>query len=229
MKELIHNDWEEVLTPIFASEQYGQLHQFLRNEYANQTIYPEMHHIFQAFEWTSFANTKVVILGQDPYHEPHQAHGLSFSVLPGNVLPPSLRNIYKELQTDVGATPVKHGYLKSWADQGVLLLNSVLTVRAHQAYSHRGKGWEQLTDAAIKALAERGGVVFILWGNAAKAKREFINETKNAVITSVHPSPLSASRGFFGSRPFSQANEALLKFGEQPINWQLPSEPENAE
>lgn len=226
MNQLIHNDWEQVLSSVFESPEYARLHQFLKQEYDSQTIYPDMYHIFQAFEWTSFAETKVVILGQDPYHEPHQAHGLSFSVLPGNDLPPSLRNIYKELQTDVGATPVKHGYLKSWADQGVLLLNSVLTVRAHQAYSHRNHGWELLTDAAIKALAQRGGVVFILWGNAAKAKREFIDETKNKVITSVHPSPLSASRGFFGSRPFSQANQALIVFGEQPINWQLPETPE---
>lgn len=225
MKELIHNDWQEILEPVFESKEYADLHQFLRSEYATKTVYPDMYHIFQAFEWTSFKNTKVVILGQDPYHEPNQAHGLSFSVLPGNQVPPSLKNIYKELETDVGATPVNHGYLKAWADQGVLLLNSVLTVRAHQAYSHRGKGWELLTDQAIKALSQRGGVVFILWGNAAKSKRNFIDESKNVVISSVHPSPLSAYGGFFGSRPFSQANQALLKFGETPINWQLPSDP----
>ena len=225
MKELIHNDWQQVLEPVFESAEYAQLHQFLRQEYQTETIYPDMYHIFQAFEWTSFKQTKVVILGQDPYHEPNQAHGLSFSVLPGNQVPPSLKNIYKELETDVGATPVNHGYLKAWADQGVLFLNSVLTVRAHKAYSHRGKGWEILTDQAIKALSERGGVVFILWGNAAKAKRNFIDESKNVVLSSVHPSPLSAYGGFFGSRPFSQANQALEKFGETPINWQLPSDP----
>lgn len=225
MKELIHNDWQQVLEPVFESPEYAKLHQFLRAEYQEETIYPDMYHIFQAFDWTSFKETKVVILGQDPYHEPNQAHGLSFSVLPGNQVPPSLKNIYKELSTDVGATPVDHGYLKAWADQGVLLLNSVLTVRAHKAYSHRGKGWEILTDQAIKALSERGGVVFILWGNAAKAKRNFIDESKNVVLSSVHPSPLSAYGGFFGSRPFSQANQALEKFGETPINWQLPSDP----
>ncbi|WP_461218822.1 uracil-DNA glycosylase [Lapidilactobacillus salsurivasis] len=226
MKQLIPNDWQAILEPVFASPEYTQLHQFLRQEYQNQTIYPDMYHIFQAFDWTPFAETKVVILGQDPYHEPGQAHGLSFSVRPGIAIPPSLRNIYQELATDVGARPVQHGYLKAWADQGVLLLNSVLTVRAHQAYSHRGRGWEMLTDQAIKALSQRGGVVFILWGAAARAKRELIDETRNTVLTSAHPSPLSAYRGFFGSKPFSQANEALQRYGEQPIDWQLPTTPE---
>ena len=225
MKQIIDNDWQEILDPVFESPEYARLHQFLKNEYQTQTIYPDMYHIFQAFEWTPFNKVKVVILGQDPYHEPDQAHGLSFSVRPGTQIPPSLRNIYKELATDVGAKPVNHGYLKSWADQCVLLLNAVLTVRAHQAYSHRGKGWERLSDQAIAALSERGGVVFILWGNAAKAKRELIDESKNTVITSVHPSPLSASRGFFGSKPFSKTNAALIKYGEQPIDWQLPENP----
>lgn len=222
MKVLIHNDWQEVLEKQFAAPYYGQLHEFLKEEYAHHTIYPEMHHIFQAFEWTPFSQVKVVILGQDPYHNPHQAHGLSFSVLPGVPVPPSLQNIYKELQADLGYPPVRHGYLKSWAQQGVLLLNSVLTVRAGDAFSHAGKGWETLTDAAIKALSARGGVVFILWGNAAKKKIPLIDKERNRIIASAHPSPLSASRGFFGSRPFSRANAALAELGESPINWQLP-------
>lgn len=223
MKTLIHNDWQQVLEPVFAGEQYAHLHAFLKNEYATQTIYPEMHHIFQAFEWTSFANTKVVILGQDPYHEPEQAVGASFAVAPGVQLPPSLVNIYTELQSDLGIAPVNHGYLKSWAKQGVLLLNAVLTVRRGAAYSHRGRGWEELTDAAIAALSKRGGVVFILWGRAAQNKRPMIDEQTNRVIASPHPSPLSAYRGFFGSKPFSRANADLAAMGEQAIDWQLPA------
>ena len=222
MKTLIHNDWQQVLEPVFAGEQYAHLHAFLKNEYATQTIYPEMHHIFQAFEWTSFADTKVVILGQDPYHEPQQAVGASFAVAPGVQLPPSLVNIYTELQSDLGIAPVNHGYLKSWAEQGVLLLNAVLTVRRGAAYSHRGRGWEELTDAAIAALSKRGGVVFILWGRAAQNKRPMIDEQTNRVIASPHPSPLSAYRGFFGSKPFSRANADLAAMGEQAIDWQLP-------
>ncbi len=223
VKTLIENDWQEVLKDEFNKDYYHKLHNFLKEEYETKTIYPNMYEIFQAFQWTSFSDTKVVILGQDPYHEPHQAIGCSFAVSPGVKLPPSLRNIYKELQTDVGATPVDHGYLKSWADQGVLLLNSVLTVRRGQAYSHRGKGWEQLTDYAISALSKKGGVVFILWGNAAKSKSSLIDTSKNTIISSVHPSPLSAYNGFFGSKPFSQTNEALLRYNERVINWQLPT------
>lgn len=222
MKIIIHNDWQTILAPQFASPQYAQLHDFLKSEYMTQTIYPEMHHIFQAFEWTPFDDVKVVILGQDPYHEPNQAVGASFAVAPGVPLPPSLVNIYKELQSDLGIAPVTHGYLKSWAEQGVLLLNAVLTVRRGAANSHRGHGWETLTDAAIAALSARGNCVFILWGRAAQNKRPMIDETKNTVIASVHPSPLSAYRGFFGSRPFSQANAALSAMGQSPIDWQLP-------
>lgn len=225
MKTLIHNDWQTVLAPVFAGPEYAALHQFLKQEYQTQTIYPEMHHIFQAFEWTSFADTKVVILGQDPYHGPNQAVGASFAVAPGVPLPPSLQNIYKELQDDLGYPPVNHGYLQAWAQQGVLLLNAVLTVRAGQAYSHQHHGWEQLTDAAIAALSDRGGVVFILWGSAAKAKAALIDTSKNRIISSPHPSPLSAYRGFFGSKPFSKTNAALVQMGEQPINWQLPAQP----
>lgn len=223
MKPFIHNDWWDVLEPEFQQAYYAQLHNFLKSEYQHQTIYPEMHHIFEAFNWTPFSDVKVVILGQDPYHGPHQAHGLSFSVLPGVQIPPSLQNIYKELQNDFGYPPVKHGYLEKWAKQGVLLLNSVLTVREGQAFSHRGKGWEKLTDAAIHALSVRSQpVVFILWGKAAQSKINLINTDTNIVLQSPHPSPLSANRGFFGSRPFSKTNKALVAMGETPIDWQLP-------
>ncbi|UQS83817.1 uracil-DNA glycosylase [Bombilactobacillus thymidiniphilus] len=227
MKQLIKNDWQTVIGPEFDKEYYRQLHQFLKHEYQTQTIYPDMYHIFQAFEWTSYHDTKVVILGQDPYHGPNQAHGLSFSVLPGNKVPPSLQNIYKELQADLGIAPVKHGYLKYWAQQGVLLLNSVLTVRQGKAFSHQGKGWETLTNQVIQKLSQKGGVVFILWGKAAKAKSNLIDISKNTIISSTHPSPFSANYGFFGSRPFSQTNKALQKYHEQPIDWQLPQQPQD--
>lgn len=226
MKTLIHNDWQQVLQAEFDKPYYIQLHNFLKREYQTQTVYPDMYHIFQAFEWTPFSKVKVVILGQDPYHEPNQAHGLSFSVLPDVQIPPSLQNIYKELNNDLGIKPVNHGYLKKWAQQGVLLLNSVLTVRRGQAYSHRGKGWERLTDVAIQKLSQRPSpVIFILWGKAAQAKEKYIDTSKNIVIKSAHPSPLSANRGFFGSRPFSKANAALEAMGESPIDWQLPENP----
>lgn len=226
MKTLIHNDWQDVLAPEFEKEYYQQLHAFLKDEYQHHRVYPDMYHIFQAFEWTPFSQVKVVILGQDPYHGPHQAHGLSFSVQPGVPVPPSLQNIYKELQDDLGIAPVNHGYLKKWADQGVLLLNSVLTVRDGQAFSHQGHGWERLTDVAIHQLSERPKpVVFILWGRAAQNKMTLIDQTRNIVIKSAHPSPLSASRGFFGSRPFSKTNAALIAMGEEPIDWQLPADP----
>lgn len=224
MKQLINNDWWPVLKPQFETANYQQLHNFLVDEYGHQQVYPEMHHIFEAFNWTPFSKVKVVILGQDPYHGPGQAHGCSFSVLPGVAVPPSLQNIYKELQADLGCPPVKHGYLRFWAEQGVLLLNSVLTVRAGQAYSHQGHGWEQLTDAAIVALSERPTpVVFILWGRAARDKKRLIDLKRNFMVESAHPSPLSAYRGFFGSRPFSKTNQFLEMTGQAPINWQLPS------
>ncbi|KRL99728.1 uracil-DNA glycosylase [Liquorilactobacillus satsumensis] len=223
MKTLIHNDWQAVLGPEFEKEYYKRLHAFLKKEYTTKQIYPDMYHIFQAFEWTPFSKVKVCILGQDPYHGPHQAHGCSFSVLPGVKLPPSLVNIYKELQADLGIKPVTHGYLEKWAKQGVLLLNTVLTVRNGQAFSHRGKGWEQLTDKAISSLSARTEpVVFILWGRSAQDKIKLIDEKRNVVLSSAHPSPLSAHRGFFGSRPFSKTNAALTAMGEQPIDWQLP-------
>jgi len=223
MKKFIGNDWDEILAPVFASKEYQQLHEFLKTEYATKKIYPDMYHIFTAFKLTSFANTKVVILGQDPYHNPGQATGMSFAVNPGVKLPPSLQNIYKELYDDVGCRPVNHGYLKKWADQGVLLLNAVLTVPYGHANGHQGKGWEAVTDAAIKALSDRGKVVFILWGRFAQNKIVLIDQDKNFVIKSAHPSPYSADRGFFGSRPFSRCNEALKNFDETPIDWQLPT------
>lgn len=231
MKDLIHNDWQQVLAPEFQKPFYQKLHQFLKSEYSTQTIYPDMYHIFQAFEWTPFDKTKIVILGQDPYHEPNQGIGVSFAVKPGVKIPPSLRNIYKELRSDLGYEPVEHGYLKSWADQGVLLLNSVLTVRKGEANSHRNQGWEELTDYAIKQLSDRGHVVFILWGNSAKSKSDLIDtkNDKNVIISSTHPSPFSANYGFFGSKPFSRANKALEHWHEKPINWQLPVEPPKIE
>ncbi|MBO0448288.1 uracil-DNA glycosylase [Enterococcus sp. MJM12] len=226
MKAIIHNSWQEILAPEFEQPYYLQLRKFLKQEYQTQKIYPNMYHIFEALELTPYEDVKVVILGQDPYHGENQAHGLSFSVQPRIKIPPSLQNIYKELQSDLNVTPVNHGYLTSWAKQGVLLLNTVLTVRAGQAYSHRGKGWEQLTDKIIEKLNERQKpVVFILWGKGAQEKIKMIDQTRHVVIASPHPSPLSAHRGFFGSRPFSKANDALVKFGEAPINWQLPKDP----
>lgn len=224
MKKFIGNDWDEVLAPIFDSNEYHELHEFLKTEYKTKRIFPNMYHIFTAFKLTPFAKTKVVILGQDPYHNPGQATGMSFAVMPGVKLPPSLQNIYKELYDDVGCVPVQHGYLKKWADQGVLLLNAVLTVPYGHANGHQGKGWENVTDAAIKALSDRGEVVFILWGRYAQNKIALIDLDRNFVIKSAHPSPFSADRGFFGSRPFSRCNEALRKFGKTPIDWQLPQQ-----
>ncbi|WP_061776295.1 uracil-DNA glycosylase [Levilactobacillus senmaizukei] len=223
MKPFIHNDWWPVLEPEFEQTYYQQLREFLVEEYQSHEIYPDMYHIFTAFDWTPFSQVKVVILGQDPYHNPGQAHGCSFSVLPGTKIPPSLVNIYKELNSDLGIKPVDHGYLEKWAKQGVLLLNSVLTVRYGEAFSHKGRGWERLTDAAIAKLSERPEpVVFILWGNAARSKIKLIDTKTNIVLQSAHPSPLSANRGFFGSKPFSKTNIALKSLGETPIDWQLP-------
>lgn len=222
MSIFIENSWQEHLEPVFQSETYKNLHNFLKQEYAQWTIYPDMWHIYEAFRLTPFEKVKVVILGQDPYHEPHQAHGLSFSVQKGVAIPPSLVNIYKELADDVGFHPVSHGDLTEWAEQGVLLLNSVLTVRKGQAYSHRGRGWEELTDFAIQELNKQDHrVMFILWGGAARQKRRLIDESKHAVLTSPHPSPLSAYRGFFGSKPFSKTNQILIASGQTPIQWQL--------
>lgn len=223
MKKIFKNDWENLLSEELNQPYYQELRQFLISEYRTKKIYPDMFDIFNALHFTSYADTKVVILGQDPYHEPGQAHGLSFSVLPGVPPPPSLLNIFKELQTDLGCKIPNNGCLKFWAEQGVLLLNTVLTVRAHSANSHRGRGWEKFTDKIISILNDREKpIAFVLWGRPAREKKAMITNSKHFVIESAHPSPLSASKGFFGSRPFSKVNDFLISVGESPINWQLP-------
>lgn len=218
----IHNDWQPIIEQVAQSEIYQQLRFFLKDEYQNHTVYPPMEDIWTAFEWTPYQKVKVVIIGQDPYHGPNQAHGLSFSVKKGITPPPSLKNIYKELENDLGYPPVHHGYLKKWADQGVLMLNSVLTVRAQTPNSHKNKGWEMVTDYAIKALNESDHpIVYILWGRYAQQKKELIDTTKHYVIESSHPSPFSARHSFFGSKPFSRVNMILKETGQSPIDWQL--------
>lgn len=219
----IRNNWQPIIEEAASTPTYQKLREFLKEEYSTYTIFPTMENIWTAFQWTDYEDVKVVILGQDPYHGEGQAHGLSFSVQPQVKIPPSLRNIYKELEDDLGISPVNHGYLKSWAEQGVFLLNAVLTVRSGEANSHRGKGWEELTDFAIASLNEREEpIVFILWGASARKKQALIDTDKHYVITSAHPSPLSAHRGFLGSKPFSKTNELLEAFGQEPIDWQLP-------
>ncbi len=219
---IFRNDWADVLQDELQKPYYDALRQFLKEEYQTQTIYPDMHHLFNALHYTAYQDVKVVIIGQDPYHGPGQAHGLSFSVQEGIDVPPSLRNIYKELHSDLGCSIPSHGNLESWARQGVLLLNTVLSVRAHQAHSHKGKGWEIFTDAIIKRLNERAEpIVFMLWGNPAQKKAELIHAPHHCIIRSAHPSPLSASRGFFGSRPFSRANAFLKQTGQQEIDWKI--------
>ncbi len=220
-----NNDWQEVLDGEFDKPYYKDLRKNLIDEYKNFTVYPDMYDLFNAFHYTAYKDVKVVILGQDPYHEPNQAHGLSFSVLPGAKIPPSLQNIYKELQNDIGCTPVNHGYLKSWADQGVMLLNSTLSVRQSQANSHQKLGWEEFTDEVIRKINDKDEpVVFILWGNNARRKKALITNPKHKIIESTHPSPFSANNGFFGSKPFSRTNEFLVENGLEPINWCLPEE-----
>ncbi len=213
--------WKQVLHAEFAKPYMIELRAFLKNEiHSGQTIYPQPANWFAAFDHAPFNQVKVVILGQDPYHGPGQAHGLSFSVPPGVPPPPSLLNIYKELESDLGMKRPKHGHLIHWANQGVLLLNSVLTVREGQAGSHQKRGWEQFTDQAIRALNDqREQLVFVLWGAYAQKKGQFIDRKKHLVIEGVHPSPLSASRGFFGSRPFSRCNTYLVSQGKHPIDW----------
>ena len=222
-KQILKNDWAEVLQEEFTKPYYMQLREFLKYEYSNFTIYPDMYDIFNALHYTSFNDVKVVILGQDPYHGPNQAHGLSFSVKPGVPHPPSLRNIFQELHNDLGCPIPKSGSLVPWAKQGVLLLNTVLTVRAGQAHSHKGKGWEIFTDRVIESLNEkRDPVVYILWGSAAQSKIGLIDTTKHYIVKSPHPSPLSAHRGFFGSKPFSKTNDFLRSIGKTEIDWALP-------
>lgn len=219
----VDNDWQPFLTNELTKSKYTALKIFIDHEYQSKTIYPEQNRIFESFNLTPFAEVKVCLLGQDPYHEEHQAHGLSFSVLPGEKIPPSLRNMYKELESDLGIRPVSHGYLKDWAKQGVLMLNTVLTVQEGTANSHRNQGWEMLTDAVIQHLSESNQpVIFVLWGKSAQDKVKLIDTDHNFVITSPHPSPLAAYRGFFGSKPFSKINQNLTSRGLQPIDWQLP-------
>ena len=218
----IANDWLPVLEPEFKKEYYKQLFYFVKKEYETRQIFPPAEDIFNAFHVTPFHKVKVLLLGQDPYHNIGQAHGMSFSVLPGQETPPSLQNIYKELETDCNCYIPNNGYLKKWADQGVLLLNTVLTVRAHQANSHRQKGWEEFTDAVIRAVNEIDRpVVHLLWGRPAGEKAKILNNQKHLVLTAPHPSPLSAYRGFFGCKHFSKANEFLIKNGLEPIDWQI--------
>lgn len=219
---MIENDWLPALAPEFRKPYYKQLYEFIREEYETKQIFPPAGDIFNAFHLTPLAKVKVVILGQDPYHDVGQAHGLCFSVRPGIETPRSLVNIYKELHDDLGCKIPNNGYLEKWAKQGVLLLNTVLTVQAHQAFSHRGKGWEEFTNAAIKVLNEQDRpMVFILWGRPAQEKKVLLNNPKHLILESPHPSPLSASRGFFGSRPFSKTNLFLEENGMAPIDWQI--------
>ncbi len=221
-KQIFKNDWANLLDGELQRPYYRELRKFLIDEYRTQEIYPDMYDIFNALHFTSYADTKVVILGQDPYHEPGQAHGLSFSVLPNVPPPPSLKNIFQELHNDLGCKIPETGCLKSWAEQGVLLLNTVLTVRAHFANSHRGMGWEIFTDKIISLLNEREKpVAFILWGRPARNKKSMITNPQHFIVESAHPSPLSAHKGFFGTRPFSRVNNFLTSIGETPIDWQL--------
>jgi len=218
----ISNDWLAPLTPEFKKPYYAKLHQIVTKEYQTKKVFPDAKDIFNAFHFTPLANVKVVILGQDPYHNDGQAHGLCFSVKPGIEIPPSLDNIYKELKEDLGCYIPNNGYLEKWARQGVLMLNTVLTVRAHQANSHRGIGWEEFTDAAIQVLntVDRP-IVFILWGGPARVKKAMLNNKKHLILEAPHPSPLSAYRGFFGSKPFSKANAYLEDNELAAIDWQI--------
>ncbi len=218
----INGDWQEALKDEFKKDYYKQLFEKVNEEYRTRLIFPPANDIFNAFHLTPLKDVKVVILGQDPYHGNNQAHGLCFSVKPEVEIPPSLVNIYKELQDDLGCTIPGHGYLVKWAKQGVLMLNTVLTVRAHQANSHRGIGWEEFTDAAIRVLnTQDRPIVFILWGRPAQMKKAMLNNPKHLILEAPHPSPLSSYRGFFGSRPFSKTNQFLEANGVEPIDWQI--------
>ncbi|MBQ9108370.1 MAG: uracil-DNA glycosylase [Clostridia bacterium] len=215
----IGNSWDNVLKDDFGGENYRNLRRFLAEEYRTHTIYPDMHHIFSALKETAFEDVKVVIIGQDPYHNPGQAHGMCFSVMPGTDTPPSLVNVFKEIKSDLGIANT-NPYLIDWAKQGVLLLNAVLTVRAGQAGSHRGKGWEILTDSIIKKLNERNEpIVFMLWGAYARSKKGYVTNPNHLVLECAHPSPLSAYNGFFGCKHFSKCNEFLTQNGLKPIDW----------
>jgi uracil-DNA glycosylase len=216
------SDWHALLADELEKPYFKQLQDYVASELDTQTVYPAHENIFAAFRHTPVAKVRVLILGQDPYHGPGQAHGLSFSVQPGTPFPPSLRNIFKELKSDLGCEVPASGDLSPWADQGVLLLNAVLTVRAHAAASHKAQGWETFTDAVIRRLSEQQErMVFLLWGNYAKKKKALIDTQKHVVLEGIHPSPLSAHHGFFGSKPFSAINQSLEAWGQSPINWQL--------
>ena len=216
----IEDSWKNAFSTEFDKDYFIKLTDFVRGEYlSGKTIFPKPANIFNAFNLCSFDNVKVVIIGQDPYHEPGQAHGLCFSVQTGTKIPPSLQNIYKEIENDMGYKSVTNGDLTSWAQQGVLLLNAVLTVRAHAAASHMGKGWEEFTDSVMRALATQKNIVYLLWGSYAQKKAAIINPDENLILKSVHPSPLSASRGFFGNHHFSCANEYLVAHGRKPVEW----------
>lgn len=222
MAVVLKNDWNEILKDEFQKEYYLKLRKFLVAEYRAKTIYPDCKDIFNALHYTSFKDVKVVILGQDPYHGPNQAHGLSFSVQPGITPPPSLKNIYKELKADLDIDAPDHGYLKKWAQEGVLLLNTVLTVQASKPNSHKNMGWENLTDHIISCIDKKSDpVVFILWGRNAQMKKSLISDNRHLIIESPHPSPFSANKGFFGSRPFSRTNEFLVSNNLKPIDWNL--------
>lgn len=221
-KQIFSNDWQGVLEEEFSKSYYRELREFLKGEYANETIYPAKENIWNAFEHTAYHQVKAVILGQDPYHGPNQAHGLSFSVQPGIAHPPSLRNIFKELESDIGCQKPVDGTLTKWSDQGVLMLNTVLTVRQGQAHSHQKKGWEHFTDEVIRKLSAREEpIIFILWGKPAQTKKRLIDTNRHDIIEAPHPSPLSAHRGFFGSKPFSKVNKLLQSRGEAPIDFCL--------
>ena len=219
---MIQNDWLEAIGGEFRKPYYAKLYETVKNEYATQVIYPKADDIFNAFHLTPLKDVKVVILGQDPYHNVGQAHGLCFSVQPQVEVPPSLVNIYQELKDDLGCYIPNNGYLVKWAENGVLLLNTVLTVRAHQANSHKGIGWEEFTDAVIRAVNEQDRpIVFLLWGRPAQMKKKMLTNPNHLVLEAPHPSPLSAYRGFFGCKHFSKTNEFLVQHGMKPIDWQI--------
>lgn len=218
----IQNDWLEAVGGEFHKPYYKELYEFVKEEYSTKTVYPPADDIFNALHLTPLKDVKVLVLGQDPYHNVNQAHGLSFSVRPGQKVPPSLQNIYQELHDDLGCYIPNNGYLEKWARQGVLMLNTVLTVQAHKPNSHQGKGWEKFTDAIIEAVNEEDRpIVYLLWGRPAQKKVPMLNNPKHLILTAPHPSPYSADRGFFGCRHFSQANEFLKANGAEPIDWQI--------
>ena len=224
LREMLPESWQAVLAAEFDKPYMVALQRFLEAEYESQTIYPPLPEIFTAFQQSSYEAVRVLVFGQDPYHGPGEAHGMSFSVKPGIKVPPSLRNMYKELGTDLDCTKPNNGYLLPWAEQGVMMLNAVLTVRHKSPNSHQKQGWETFTDAVIKTISSRDEpVVFVLWGAKAKKKLKLVDTERHHVITSAHPSPLSARHGFFGSKPFSQVNTTLAQWGKAPIDWQIPN------